>query len=96
MDLNLRVSQVGLFGAGPEDQRSWVDVSFFERPPPEDVNSIKARYPTMEMSVPFFSYDQSPAKWGWIVKLKAARMKTLFITPGGWYEQVERKADFEG
>jgi hypothetical protein len=96
VDKNLRVSQVGLFGANPDDQGSWIDVSFFERPPPEAINSIKARYPEMEMSVPFFSYDQSPAKWGWIVKLKDKRMITIFITPGGWYEQIERNANIEG
>jgi hypothetical protein len=96
VEKNLRISQVGLFGASPEDQGSWIDASYFERPPPEVINSIKARYPRTEMSAPIFSFDRSPAKWGWMVRLKNERRITIFITPGSWYEQVERVADVEG
>lgn len=80
----------------PEDQGSWIDASFFERPPPEDIDSIKARYPGTEMSEPIFSYDQSPAKWGWMVKLNDGRRITVFVTPAGWYEQTKRDAALEG
>lgn len=84
VEKDLKVSQVAIFGATPEDRGSWIEASFFEKPPLEVINSIKARYPQMEMSEPFFSYDQNPAKWGWIVKLKNERQITVFITPSGW------------
>ena len=95
VEKDLKVSTVGLFGAGPKDRESWIEASFFERPPPEVINSIKARYPEMEMSTPFFSYDKSPAKWGWIIRLKNSREITIFINPAGWYEQSKRKTSFE-
>lgn len=96
IEKNLKISELGLFGGSPEDQGSWIDASFFERPPPEDIDSIKARYPGTEMSEPIFSYDQSPAKWGWMVKLNDGRRITVFVTPAGWYEQTKRDAALEG
>ena len=96
VEKNMKVSIVGSFGANSEDRGSWVDASFFERPPLEVVNTIKARYPEMEMSEPFFSYDKSPAKWGWMVRLKDGRRITVFINPAGWYEQTERDGTIEG
>jgi len=38
----------------------------------------------------------SPAKWGWMVRLKDGHQITVFINPAGWYEQTERDATFEG
>jgi hypothetical protein len=96
VEKDLRMSTVGLFGASAEDRESWIEASFFERPPPEAINSIKARYSEMEMSNPFFSYDKSPAKWGWMVRLKNSREVTIFINPAGWYEQTKRDTTFEG
>jgi hypothetical protein len=30
LEMNLRVSQVGIFGASAADQESWIDASFFD------------------------------------------------------------------
>lgn len=96
VEKNLKVSQLVVFGATPEDRGSWIDRSFFEKPRLDVINSIKARYPKMEMSEPFFSYDTSPAKWGWMVRLKDGREIAVFISPSGWHEHTEREPDFEG
>jgi hypothetical protein len=96
VEKNLIVSQLAVFGATPEDRGSWIDASFFEKPPLEVVNSIRARYPGMEMSAPFFSFDTSPSKWGWMVIIKDDRMITIFISPSGWQELKNHKAGFEG
>lgn len=96
VERDLRVSRVSTFGASPEDRGSLVDASFFEKPPLEAINSIKARYPGMRISAPFFSYDRSPSKWGWIVRLKDGRQVTVFISPAGWYEQSAVGAELEG
>jgi hypothetical protein len=97
LERNLKVSQVSIFGASAADKESWVDASFFERPPSEVINSIKLRYPDLEMSEPVFSFDKSPAKWGWLMKLSSnKRMIVIFVTPSGWHEKTSRSIEFEG
>jgi hypothetical protein len=96
VERDLRVSRVGIFGASPEDRGSWIGASFFEKPPLEAINSIKARYPGMRMSAPFFSYDRSPSKWGWMVRLRDGGQITVFINPAGWYERSATDAGLEG
>lgn len=96
VEKDLTVSQLAIFGANPEDRESWIDASFFEKPPLKAINSIKARYPQTEISDYFFSYDQTPSKWGWIVKLKNKHQTTIFITPSGWHELQEHKTGYEG
>jgi hypothetical protein len=96
LEKNLRVSQVGIFGASAADRESWVDASFFDRPPPEAINSIRVRYPDMKMSDPVFSFDKSPAKWGWLIALSNNRKISIFVTPSGWHEKTSRNIDFEG
>jgi len=96
VETTLNVSRLGTFGAGPRDQASWIDASFFERPPPEILSDIKSRYSDMRMSAPIFSYDKTPSKWAWMIKLRDKRELTIFVTPAGWYEQTAKKEDFEG
>jgi hypothetical protein len=96
LEKNLRVSQVGIFGASAADRESWVDASFFDRPPSEVINSIRVRYPDMEMSEPVFSFDKSPAKWGWVIRLSNKRKIVVFVAPSGWHEKTSRDIEFEG
>jgi hypothetical protein len=96
LEKNLRVSQVGIFGASATDQESWLDASFFDRPPSEAIKSIKVRYPDMAISEPVFSFDRSPAKWGWIIKLSNKHKIEVFVSPSGWHEKTNRDAKFEG
>jgi hypothetical protein len=96
LEKNLRVSQVGIFGASAADRESWVDASFFDRPPSEVINSIKLRYPDMAMSEPVFSFDKSPAKWGWVIRLSNKRKIVVFVAPSGWHEKTSRDIEYEG
>jgi hypothetical protein len=96
LEKNLKVSQVSIFGASAADKESWVDASFFNRPPSEVINSIKLRYPDMEMSEPVFSFDKSPAKWGWLIRLNNRHKIEIFVAPSGWHEKTSRDIGFEG
>jgi hypothetical protein len=96
LEKNLKVSQVSIFGASAADKESWVDASFFDRPPSKAITSIKLRYPDMEMSEPVFSFDKSPAKWGWLIRLSNKRKIEIFVAPSGWHEKTSRDIGFEG
>jgi hypothetical protein len=96
LEKNLKVSQVSIFGASAADKDSWIDASFFNKPPSEVINSIKLRYPDMEMSEPIFSFDKSPAKWGWAIRLSNKRNIVVFASPSGWHEKTSRDTEFEG
>ncbi len=96
LEKNLKVSQVSIFGASAYDRESWVAASFFERAPSEAIDSIKLRYPDMEMSEPVFSFDKSPTKWGWKITLSNKRKITVFVDPSGWHEKTSHDTEFEG
>ena len=96
LEKNLKVSQVSIFGASAADEESWIDASFFDTPPSEVINSIRVRYPDMEMSEPVFSFDKSPAKWGWAIKLSNKRKIEVFVAPSGWHEKTNPGTEFEG
>jgi hypothetical protein len=82
---SLRVSQVGVFGAGPDDRASWPPAAFFERPPAALLQEIQSRYGTTATE-PVLSYDGSPARWAWRVDVgDPGSGPSVFITPGGWY-----------
>ena len=80
VELNGRIAQIGCFGAA-------ADVAFFEGPPARTMNEIRARHPAAPLSQPQLSYDGSPAKWAWLVKVGVPATRFIFVTPGGWYER---------
>ncbi len=90
VELSHKVSQVGIYGSGPEDYASWIDASFFEKPPSRLLDAIRSRYSGMRISEPVLSYDKSPARWAWRVEIGDQVRTIVFITPGGWYEQVAK------
>jgi hypothetical protein len=96
LEKNLKVSQVSIFGASGADRESWVAASFFDTAPSEAIDSIKLRYPDMELSEPVFSFDKSPAKWGWKITLSNKRKITVFVDPSGWHEKTSHDTEFEG
>ena len=85
-----KVSQIGIFGSGPEDRPSWIDASFFEKPPSEVLDAVRTRYEGLTISEPVLSYDKTPAKWAWRVAIEDRVKTVVFISPGGWYEQVSK------
>jgi len=85
------VSQIGTFGAGPDDRRSWIPRDFFQRPNDRALDEIRAQFADAVISEPMLSYDTSPAKWGWrlTVSRQGRVAAVVFITPGGWYERPQ-------
>ena len=100
VELSHEVSQIGIFGSGPDDHASWIDAEFFVKPPLEVLTVIQSRYPRLEITDPFFSYDRSPSKWAWRLEIrKKGEIKSIvFITPHGWYEVEpdKEKTELEG
>ncbi len=78
--LDGRVAQIGRFGSA-------TDAAFFEGPPAAALDEIRASHPTAPLSQPQLSYDGSPAKWAWLVKVGDPATRFVFVTPGGWYER---------
>ncbi len=86
LDLSGKVMRLGIFGSAPEDRASWVEASFFKKPPPGVLSEIRAKYSGFEISKPILSYAASPAKWGWKVEVRNRSKSIIFITPSGWFE----------
>ena len=87
VELAHKVSQIGIFGSGPEERASWIDASFFEKPPPEILAEIRTRYSGSMISEPLLSYDKTPARWAWKIEIRNRTNSVAFISPGGWYER---------
>lgn len=88
VELSGKVSKLGIFGSTPEDYPSWMDASFFKKPPGSILAEIQAKFSGLTISEPIFSYDRSPAKWAWRVEIRNEIKSVIFITPGGWYERL--------
>jgi len=87
VELSYEVSQIGAFGSNPKDRSSWIDATFFERPPSKVLADIQAWYLGSVLSEPVLSYDASPTKWAWRIKVEDKIESVAFITPCGWYER---------
>lgn len=89
VELSGEVSRIGVFGSGPEDKASWIEASFFRRPPPAIMKEIRAKHPDSELSEPLFSFDRSRDRWAWMLKMtkRDHTRAHIFIAPGGWHER---------
>jgi hypothetical protein len=100
VDLNGQVTRIGIFGGSAGDRSAWIPVSYFMNPPPEILAEIESHYSGATLSEPIFSYDRSPARWAWMLKItrEDAAPMAAFISPGGWYERRldEPRLDYEG
>ena len=99
LDNTEKLLKIGMLGSSPDDKKSWIHNSFFLKPPQSMVEEIRAKYLDFEISEPIFSYDSSPSKWAWFVKLinRNNQIYHIFITPAGWYCKNSRTdaGDFE-
>jgi hypothetical protein len=96
LDLNLKVSQISFFGGAANDKESWINAEFFRGPPKNVIEEIQSQYPDMKMSEPYFSFNHTPAKWGWKIKLTNQHEIIAFISPAGWKKQTKPQNDYEG
>jgi hypothetical protein len=87
VELDRRVAQIGRLGASADDPSTWSGAAFFRGPAETTLNEIRARHQTAALSQPELSYDGSPAKWAWLVKVGEPATRFIFITAGGWYER---------
>ena len=87
VELSGVASRVAIFGSG--DAASWIDAAYFRGAPEGTLAEIRAKHPGDPLSEPVFSYDLSPARWGWRVQ---GPDWTAFITPGGWYDRAASQA----
>ncbi len=90
VELNSRVAQIGHFGASADDPSTSPEAAFFQGPPATAMKEIRAKHSTAPISQPQLSYDGSPAKWAWLVKVGDPATRFIFVTPGGWYERPAR------
>jgi hypothetical protein len=90
VELSSQVSKIGIFGSTPNDSQSWIKASFFKEPPSEILTEIQSVFSEDTISEPVFSFDISPARWAWMLKIKSKNNTTsvIFITPGGWYKRI--------
>jgi hypothetical protein len=89
VELSGKVRKIGIFGSTSEDRSSWIDSSFFKKPPPKILKEIQTKFSGSTISEPLFSYDTSHDKWAWMLEIRNKdKIKSLvFVTPGGWYEK---------
>jgi hypothetical protein len=87
VDNNGKVLKIGILGSSPDNKESWIHNSYFLKPPKNMIEEIMVKYSDFELSEPVFSFDYSPSKWAWLVKLikKSNQIYNIFITPAGWY-----------
>jgi hypothetical protein len=90
VELDRRVAQIGRLGAAADDPSASPEAAYFQGPSAKVMDEIRARHPTAPMSPPQLSYDGSPAKWAWLVKVGDPATRYVFVTPGGWYERPAR------
>lgn len=81
VELNRRVAQIGRLDSA---------ATYFEGPAQTTLAEIRARHPQAPLTQPELSYDGSPAKWAWLIKLGEPATRFVFVTPGGWYERPAR------
>ncbi len=78
------VQRAGALGSGRADGGGWIPASYFTAPPPEAIREISERYPRATLADPVFSFDRSPARWGWRIHINPPAGVIVFVSPGGW------------
>lgn len=98
LDINGKLVTHGVLYPNVQDAQKLVDVGYFENIPEASLIEIGKAYKEYEIVSYFFSFDQTPQKWGWLIFLKngtSMELKQIFVNPGGWYEKRGKK-DIEG
>lgn len=82
----------GVLSPNEREENKLMDKAFFDVVPPQTLDQIKHQLKVSEFASHFLSYDETPRKWGWLLRLKKENeMQTLiFVGPQGWYEKKIR------
>jgi hypothetical protein len=97
-DVNGKLVTHGVLSPNVQDEHKLTDKAFFEKVPEHLLAEVRNSYKDFEIVSHFFSFDQTPQKWGWLIYLKngsSQNLKKVFVNPGGWYEK-NRPNDSEG
>lgn len=89
-DVNGKLVKHGVLYPNMQDENKLIDKEYFEKVPEKLLNEVRNFYKDFEIESNFFSYDQTPQKWGWLICLKNEHSKNsvnVFIGPSGWYEK---------
>lgn len=98
LDINGKLVTHGVLYPNVQDEQKLVDCSYFEKVPEKSLKEVRKAYKEYEVVSYYFSFDQTPQKWGWRIYLKNSTSPDLimvFVNPGGWYEKRVQK-DNEG
>lgn len=89
LDLKGKVMRMGVFGGTLNEKNRWIDKDYFESPPLWQLNELKKKYPGYSLSEPLFSFDGSPVRFAWLIKVESENENIFyaFFSPGGWYEK---------
>jgi hypothetical protein len=100
VDMQNQVTRIGILGGSARDRTAWIQKDYFMNPPREILAEIASHYAGATLSEPIFSYDRSPIRWAWMVKIakEDAAPLVVFISPVGWHERRldEARLDYEG
>ena len=90
LDINGKLVTHGVLYPNVQDEQQLIDCIYFEKVPEKSLNEIRKAYKAYEVVSYYFSFDQTPQKWGWLILLKndsSPDLKKVFVSPGGWYEK---------
>lgn len=88
-DLNGNLLSHGLLSPNVKEESRLLNLEFFEEVPTRVLDEIRQKFKEFEFAPPFFSFDETPRKWGWLLLGEKENEKPIliFIGPQGWYEK---------
>lgn len=91
VDLEGNLVSQGVLSPNLTDKSLLLDQDFFDSMPQKAMEEIREQYKGYRHSIPFLSYDVSPRKWGWYLKLEKEKARTIriFIGSNGFYEKKD-------
>lgn len=90
LDIKGNLISHGVMMPNVQDENQLPEKSYFEAVPHPVLKEIERHYRGYTISQPYFSYDATPRKWGWLVCLSGqdnAPDLKVFIGINGWYQK---------
>lgn len=92
-DLTGRLISHGVLTPNVTDEIHLISKTFFEAVPSQALDEIRKEYGGFHYTPPFLSYDETPRRWAWLLRLETetAGQRSIFIGPQGWYEKRDTR-----
>lgn len=84
-------TSISSFATSDGDREGGIAAGYFKQPPAVFVRELQGKQPGRRLFKAIFSYDGSPARWGWridFVEPDGAR-GVAWIGPHGWYAHAQ-------